>query len=174
MLACTADGGKLPPYVVFKRKTMPKLPFPKGIIVQVHEKGWFDDRITKDWLQRVWQRRPGAGLTRSMLVLVAFRCRFSDNVKSLLNNSMTDLTIIPGGMTSILQPLDVSINKQMKNALRQKWNSWIQSDDHSFTAGGRMRKAGFTTICNWIIEAWQELDPAIIQKVFKKCLFFLI
>ena len=58
MLACTADGGKLPPYVVFKRKTMPKLPLPKAIIEQVHEKGWFDDRITKDWLQRVWQRRP--------------------------------------------------------------------------------------------------------------------
>jgi len=169
MLACTADGGKLPPYVVFKRKTMPKLPFPKGIIVQVHEKGWFDDKITKDWLQRVWQRRPGAGLTRSMHVLDAFRYHRSDNVKSLLNNSRTDLAIIPGGMTSILQPLDVSINKPMKTALRQKWNSWIQSDDHSFTAGGRMRKAGFTTICNWIIEAWQELDPAIIQKAFKKC-----
>jgi hypothetical protein len=81
MLACTADGGKLPPYVVFKRKTMPKLPFLKGIIVQVHEKGWFDDRITKDWLQRVWQRRPGAGLIRSILVLDAFRCYRSDNVK---------------------------------------------------------------------------------------------
>jgi hypothetical protein len=78
---CTADGRKLPPYVVFKRKTMPKLPFQKGIIVQVHEKGWFDDRITKDWLQRVWQRRPGAGLIRSMLVLDAFRCYRSDNVK---------------------------------------------------------------------------------------------
>jgi hypothetical protein len=36
-----------------------------------------------------------------------------------------------------------------------------------------MRKAGFTTICNWIIEAWQELDPAIIQKVFKKGLLML-
>jgi len=24
MLACTADGGKLPPYIVFKRKTLPK------------------------------------------------------------------------------------------------------------------------------------------------------
>ena len=24
MLACPADGGKLPPYIVFKRKTMPK------------------------------------------------------------------------------------------------------------------------------------------------------
>jgi len=53
MLACTANGGKLPPYIVFKRKTMPKLPFPKCVIVQVEEKGWFDDKITRDWLQIV-------------------------------------------------------------------------------------------------------------------------
>ena len=32
MLACTADGGKLPPYVIFKRKTLPKgMQFPRGI-----------------------------------------------------------------------------------------------------------------------------------------------
>jgi hypothetical protein len=30
-----------------------KLPFPKGVIVQVQEKGWFDDKIMRDWLQRV-------------------------------------------------------------------------------------------------------------------------
>lgn len=48
MLACTADVGKLPPYVVFKRKTMPKLQFPKGIYVNVHPSGWFDDDITKE------------------------------------------------------------------------------------------------------------------------------
>ena len=48
MLPCTADGGKLPPYVVFKRKTMPKLQFPKGVIINEHPIGWFDDDITKD------------------------------------------------------------------------------------------------------------------------------
>ena len=48
MLPCTADGGKLPPYVVFKRKTMPKLQFPKGVIINEHPNGWFDDDITKD------------------------------------------------------------------------------------------------------------------------------
>ena len=120
MLACTADGGKLPPYIVFKRKTMPKLPFPKGVIVKVQEKGWFDDKIMRDWLQRVWGRRPGAGLSRSMLVLDAFRRHRMQNLKTQLEEQRTDLSIIPGGMTSMLQPLDVSVNKPMKTALRQK------------------------------------------------------
>ncbi|CAC5369508.1 unnamed protein product [Mytilus coruscus] len=170
MLACTADGGKLPPYVVFKRKTMPKIPFPKGLIVQVHQNGWFDDRITKDWLTRVWGRRPGAGLSRSLLVLDAFRCHKSEEVKTLLKDEhKSDLAIIPCGMTSILQPLDVSINKPMKVALRQKWNAWISGDDHSFTNTGRMRKPELPVICSWIVEAWEELDPQIICRSFKKC-----
>ena len=57
----------------------------------------------------------------------------------------------------------------MKTALRQKCSQWISSDDHSFTAGGRMRKAELTTICTWVKEAWEELSPDIIIKAFKKC-----
>jgi hypothetical protein len=76
----------------------------------------------RDWLQRVWGRRPGAGLSRSMLVLDAFRCHRTQNLKTQLEEQCTDLFIIPGGMTSMLQPLDVSVNKPMKTALRQKWS----------------------------------------------------
>lgn len=37
----TANGRKLPSYVVFKRKkALPNEKFPDGIIVHVHEKGW--------------------------------------------------------------------------------------------------------------------------------------
>ena len=39
VLAVTGDGKKLPPYVVFKRKTMPKETFLKGIEVCIHENG---------------------------------------------------------------------------------------------------------------------------------------
>ena len=72
-------------------------------------------------------------------------------------------------MTSMLQPLDVSINKPMKAALCQKWNAWISGDDHSFTNTGKMRKPELPTICTWIVEAWQELDPEITIQSFKKC-----
>ena len=103
MLGCMADGTKLPPYAVFKRKTMPKDKFPRGVIVRVQEQGWFNDSIMDDWLKTVWmKRRGGLEKQRSMLVLDAFRCHTTDNVKSKLKQHNTHLVIIPGSMTSIL------------------------------------------------------------------------
>ena len=43
MLACLGDGTKLPPYVVFKRETLPKdLVLPRGIHVRAQAKGWMN------------------------------------------------------------------------------------------------------------------------------------
>jgi hypothetical protein len=39
MLAITADGRKLPPCVIFKRKTMPKAKLPNDVHVRVQGKG---------------------------------------------------------------------------------------------------------------------------------------
>jgi hypothetical protein len=42
VLVCCADGTKLPPLLIFKRKTTPKDIIPHGIYVHVHSKGWMD------------------------------------------------------------------------------------------------------------------------------------
>ncbi|MCU7881477.1 MAG: hypothetical protein KZQ60_13760 [Candidatus Thiodiazotropha sp. (ex Lucinoma aequizonata)] len=171
MLACTADGGKLPPYVIFKRKTLPKnMTWPEGIVVRCQAKGWMDDALTRDWVKTVWGKRPGGFTKRSLLVLDSFRCHKSDDIKEILRNDhRTRLAIIPGGMTSVLQPLDVSVNKPMKVLLQRRWNDWYAGVDHSFTATGRMRKPELQDVCQWIVDAWTELDPAIIVRAFKKC-----
>lgn len=40
MLACTADGRKLPPYIILNRKTMPKNEvFPQNVHIRCQEKG---------------------------------------------------------------------------------------------------------------------------------------
>lgn len=48
MLCITADGRKLTPHVVFKRKTLPREKFLNGIIVCCHEKGWMGDEHVLD------------------------------------------------------------------------------------------------------------------------------
>jgi len=47
VLACCADGTKLPPLLIFKRKTLPKDVIPQGIYVHVHSKGWMDGWMVK-------------------------------------------------------------------------------------------------------------------------------
>ena len=169
MLACTADGGKLPPYIIFKQKTLPKVTWPEGVNVRCQEKGWMDDNLVKDWLRMVWGRRPGALAKKSLLVLDAFRCHKTDMVKKELRQMKSSLAVIPGGMTSMLQPLDVSINKPMKTLLRKRWNDWYSDGAHTFTAGGKMRKPELQEISKWVADAWLEIDPAIIVRSFKKC-----
>ncbi|CAI7896237.1 unnamed protein product [Closterium sp. NIES-54] len=51
MLACTADGRKLKPWVFFKRKTLPKGDFPADVVVACHENGWMDSQGVVRWLE---------------------------------------------------------------------------------------------------------------------------
>jgi hypothetical protein len=45
VLACTASGRKLPPMMIFKRKTAIKEKLPSGVIVHNNEKGWMDNNV---------------------------------------------------------------------------------------------------------------------------------
>jgi len=46
MLASTADGRKLPPLLILKRKNLPKSEaFPKGVTVRAQEKGWMVEEL---------------------------------------------------------------------------------------------------------------------------------
>jgi hypothetical protein len=43
----------------------------------------------------------------------------------LLSEMKTDLAIIPGGLTSVLQPLNVSVNKPFKDNIRKLYAQWM-------------------------------------------------
>lgn len=168
MLCVTADGRKLPPYVVFKRKTMPKEKFPQGIVVRVQEKGWMSDELVVDWLKTVWQNRPGALLHRkALLVLDSFRGHLTNRVKSRLADYGTDLAVIPGGLTSVLQPLDVCVNRPFKVEFRRCYSEWMAAGSHEKTPTGRLKRASLQQVCQWILNAWRSLSVETIVKSFK-------
>ena len=48
VLPCCADGTKLPPLLIFKRKTLPKDIIPHGTYVHLHSKGWMDEWKEKE------------------------------------------------------------------------------------------------------------------------------
>lgn len=95
-----ADGTKLKPMVIFKRKTVPKEKFPKGNIIHVHQRGWMDEGGYKKWLKEVWNLQPG-GLQKdkSLLIWDQFKTFL---VKKVVDSgsSITGVAVIPGRLTS--------------------------------------------------------------------------
>ena len=57
VLSVTSCGQKLPPMVIFKRKTIPKEKFQPRILVQANEKGWMNEEYFAIWLKEIWGKR---------------------------------------------------------------------------------------------------------------------
>ncbi|KAJ1202141.1 hypothetical protein NDU88_005942 [Pleurodeles waltl] len=172
ILSCLANGTKLRPVIIFKRKTLPKkVNFLPRITVRAHVKGWMDEDGTKKWLEEVWNGRPGAALKKktSLLVWDMFRAHTSDDIKILAKSSQVTLAVIPGGLTSVLQPLDVCLNKPFKDRVRKMWCEWMSSGQARLTKGGNMMKPDIELIAKWFRDAWEEIPEDMVKHAFKKC-----
>lgn len=123
-----------------------------------------------DWIKTVWGRRPGGLLKKkALLVMDAFRGHLHKSVREQLKTMKTDVAIIPGGMTGILQPLDVGVNKPFKDRIRQKWVDWLQRDDHAFTPRGNLKRPALATVCGWVKDSWEDIPSELITRAFLKC-----
>uniref|UniRef100_A0A8C5QH03 HTH CENPB-type domain-containing protein n=1 Tax=Leptobrachium leishanense TaxID=445787 RepID=A0A8C5QH03_9ANUR len=160
VLSCLANGTKLRPVIIFKRKTLPKkVKFPPRITVRTHDK------------EEIWNGRPGAALKKkqSLLVWDMFRAHTSDDIKQLAKSSQVTLAVIPGGLTSVLQPLDVCLNKPFKDRVRKMWHEWMSSGQAQLTKVGNLKKPEIELIAKWVRDAWEEIPEEMVQRAFKKC-----
>ena len=169
VLACMANGTKLKPMVIFKRKGIPKgEKMPHGVLVHCQPKGWMDEDGILLWLKHVWDTRPGALLKKSLLVWDQFSAHKTDKVKARLKLLKTTQAVIPGGLTSMLQPLDVVLNKPFKDRMRQKWMAWMCTDDKELTKGGNLKRPRLSMVITWIKGAWEDIPAEMVKKSFLK------
>ena len=123
------------------------------------------------WIQIKWKSWcawiGGLG-RRSLLVYDAFKAHTTDSVKSLLKRENTDLAVIPGGLTSILDSLDVSFNKPFKNGVTKKWMQWMVDGIHEFTATGQQKNPSWELVCSWISQAWNAIPHKMVTASFFK------
>jgi hypothetical protein len=97
--------------------------------------------LLEDWLGCVWERRPGAlSKPRSVLTMDTYRGHLSGRIRNRLRNKNTDLAIIPSGITSQLQPLDVSFNKSFKHLVRKHYVAWLNKHNHTLTPSGKIER----------------------------------
>ncbi|GES91790.1 pogo transposable element with KRAB domain [Rhizophagus clarus] len=170
VLACMADGTKLPPVIIFKLKNIPREVFPDGVIIRTNPEGWMNENEMTWWIENVWTRRASRNNNpRSLLVLDSFSAHKTDVVKQRFREKKTDLAVIPGGLTSRLQPLDVSLNRSFKAKVRNLYNNWMSEAIKDYTPSGKIKRPSYSLVASWVKEGWDAIDTSMIRRSFKCC-----
>ena len=133
----------------------------------------------KEWRQNVFRFRsghldvkPGALKSgnefESLLVLDSWRPhRQPEFIRALKEYHGVKVAIIPGGMTPLLQPADISWNYVVKNKIKSFWREWMAEEIEKSRTDERIKRPSYALICKWCLDAWVELDKSLIINSFK-------
>ena len=86
----------------------------------------------------------------SLLVCDQFKAHVTESTKRPATILKTHLPVIPDGLTSQLQPLDVSVNKQFKGFMHEEWAKWAEATTHHVTPAGRVKRPSISNVCEWV------------------------
>jgi hypothetical protein len=59
-----------------------------------------------------------------------------------------DLVVVPGDMTSQLQPLYFSVNRPFKDYLRKEYKTWLLSENLPVIPSGKIKKASASDLAD--------------------------
>ena len=95
-----------------------------------------NDDLTMNWVKRVLIN---FSFLKHMLVWDSFKCHITENIKNQLKLCNIVMSVIPGGCTKYLQPLDVSINKPFKQSFHELYDMWFQKGEFKYTTSGKIK-----------------------------------
>ena len=85
-----------------------------------------DEPEMLEWIKNVL--RPFTNHALTLLVMDSYRAHLTYAMKKELHKANCDVAIIPGGCTSLLQPLDVSINRPYKAWMRKEFQDYLDQE----------------------------------------------
>ena len=150
-------------------RTVRNLKAPEGFVIVTQEKAWMDEELMLRWIKDIWMKhvkKISGG--ESILCLDAFSAHTSEAVATEFERQKVHTVVIPGGCTSILQPLDVSLNKPFKGILRRHWQQYMfdktaeleearkeGEDPRQFS---KIPPPSRQILVDWIADAWSEIS----------------
>ena len=127
-----------------------------------------DGHLMKRWIRDVWiahtQRR------KALLVMDSFRAHCTEDIQDVLARANSNISFIPGGCSSKLQPLDVSLNKPFKTICRMSFSTFCRSQLSTMgDPTGRLKTASKQQVVQWVEEAhkYQSERPEVVIKSFQ-------
>ena len=132
------SGDFLPVQLVYQGKStkcLPSFEFPPEWDINFSENHWSNERTMLCYFEKVIfpylsKKRDELNLSSdypALLTFDHFKGQCTHDLLQLLDSNNIDVVIIPANCTDRLQPLDLSINKAVKEFLRGKFQEWYAS-----------------------------------------------
>ena len=168
----TWSGQKLPVFVILKGKGVKKVKtvLPKNIRVEYREKGSYMDRpMMRIWVKSVFKNYASKlpENKRGILLIDGFKGHLSDDIEKDIKALRFDILKFPAECTKFLQPMDLSVNRSLKNFYSHKWESYISSlSQKNLTKSGYFQAPTREDRVAWISWAWENVTETIVSNGF--------
>ena len=127
------DGTVLPSMIIFKGEHNGCIArsefttYPAGHHYRCQEAARMDERVMLAWVEEVLA--PYVPMATEdiipLLIFDSYRCHMMASVVSKIQELGVEVKHIPGGCTSLCQPVDVGFNKPFKSRVRKMWINWM-------------------------------------------------
>ena len=135
VLCVTMSGHYMPPQIVYAGKTprcLPKPKFPTDWHATFTENHWSNQVTTLQYIHNVLlpyvtKKKSELGLSSdhcSLVIFDRFKGQCTEVVLKTLKENNIDVLLVPANCTDRLQPLDISVNKAVKEFLRNEFQGW--------------------------------------------------
>ena len=138
VFAASLSGDFLPPQIIYAGKTprcLPSTKFPEDWDITFTKNHWANEKTTESYIKKVLvpyvetcRKKLSLPTNHAALVIFdRFKGQCTSTILSLLDSHHINLVIVPPNCTDRLQPLDISVNKAVKEHLQKQFNNWYSS-----------------------------------------------
>ena len=171
----TGAGLVLPSMVIFKGKSNGRIArkefhdYPTIHHYRCQDNAWMDEEVMIAWVDAVLKpyvaNAPEDVIP--ILILDSYRCHMMASVVTRIQELGIEVKHIPGGCTSLCQPVDIGFNKPFKDRLRRQWLSWMIAEGviHGTTSPPSRRD-----VAGWVDRAMAEMkgEEQIVKNAWMK------
>ena len=188
VLGCSMSGDFLPPQLIYQGKTkkcLPHFKFSDNWDVTYSENHWANEDTTRQYIMNILlpylqDKRKELKLLpthRALVLFDNFKGQSTEEILKLLDSNDINVVMIPANCTDRLQPLDVSVNKSVKEFLRQKFHSWYAESVSTQLNGTKAKEPVDLRLsvvkplgAKWLVDMYDYMKtkPEIIRNGFKE------
>lgn len=125
--------------------------------------------IEKIIIPFVNQKRQSLKLSISypaLAIFDGFRGQTTNTILHLLKDNNIHYTIVPANCTDKLQPLDVAVNKPLKDKIKAKFQTWYAQQVQNQLKSVELKQVKIdvsatvvkSPSASWVIAAWQSIE----------------